>query len=270
MRGRRFRKRQRQSIAVDRLVVVPHRRRRDRANGSVEQLSAFGACDDPPSRKMACGIDAVVAIAADERIDRQRRSHRHRIARQRGAGRHRERERRDPARRDARERAPLANGLAHAAKIGRLQVSQPAVNRLEMIERRGGAEIAAIDERNGQAALRGVVGDRQAVDAAAHHEHVEFAFGKPRKISNHAWISYSRRWWPHVRIIRRPSVPCARTGTHTFTTSTSRRTRRARPASSPISSSIISRSCTICRVSCRSTSIAAAVCSRSDAEPAPI
>ena len=45
--------------------------------------------------------------------------------------------------------------------------------------------------------------------------------------------------------------------------------RRARRASSPTSSSIISRSCTICRGSCRSTSSAAAACSRSDAGPAP-
>ncbi len=103
-------------------------------------------------------------------------------------GRHRERQRRDPARSDARERAPLANRLAHAAKIGRLQVAQPAVDGLEMIERRGGAEIAAIDQRDRQPALRGVVGDRQAVDAAAHHEHVEFAFGEAREISNQAGL----------------------------------------------------------------------------------
>ena len=84
------------------------------------------------------------------------------------------------------ERSPLDDGLAHAPKVGRLQISQTAVNRLEVIERRGGAEIAAIDQRDRQAALRGVVGDRQAVDPAAHHEHVEFAFGQPREISNHA------------------------------------------------------------------------------------
>ncbi len=80
------------------------------------------------------------------------------------------------------------NRLAHAADIGRLQVSQAAVNGLEMIERCRGAEIAAIDQRNGQTALRRVVGDRQTVDAAAHHEHVEFAFGEAREISNQAGL----------------------------------------------------------------------------------
>jgi len=62
------------------------------------------------------------------------------------------------------------------------------VDRLEMIERRSGAEITAIDERHGQPALRGVVGNRQAVDAAAHYEHVELAFGEAREISNHAGL----------------------------------------------------------------------------------
>ena len=71
-------------------------------------------------------------------------------------------------------------------KIGRLQVSQAAVNGFQMIERRGGAEIAALDQRHGQPALRRVVGDRQTVDAAADHEHVEFAFGEAREISNQA------------------------------------------------------------------------------------
>ena len=57
-----------------------------------------------------------------------------------------------------------------------------------MIERRGGAEIAAIDQRNRQASLRCVVRNRQTVDAAADHEHVEVAFGKPREISNQAGL----------------------------------------------------------------------------------
>ena len=55
-----------------------------------------------------------------------------------------------------------------------------------MIERRGRAEVAAVDQRDGQPALRRVVGDRQTVDAAAHHEHVEFAFGEAREVSNQA------------------------------------------------------------------------------------
>ena len=100
----------------------------------VRQLAALGAGDDASRWKTARGIDAVVAIAPHEGIDGQRGFHRHRIPRQRRTGRHRERERSNPARSDPREGTALADRLAHAAEIGRLQVAQAAVNRLEMVE----------------------------------------------------------------------------------------------------------------------------------------
>ena len=49
------------------------------------------------------------------------------------------------------------------------------MKRPEMVERGAASEIAAVDERHRQPALRAVVRDRQAVDAAADHEHVEGA-----------------------------------------------------------------------------------------------
>ena len=83
---------------------------------------------------MAYGIEPVIAIAADERIDGERGAHGHRIASQRRAGRHRERERRNPPRGDARERAALANRLTHAPEIDGLQIAQTAVDRFQMVE----------------------------------------------------------------------------------------------------------------------------------------
>ena len=59
--------------------------------------------------------------------------------------------------------------------VERLEIAQPAVDRPEMIEGAAAAEIGALDERDGEAALRRVVRDRQAVDAAADDEHVERA-----------------------------------------------------------------------------------------------
>ena len=109
--------------------------------------------------------------------------------------------------------------LAHAPDVGRLQVSQAAVDGLEMVERCRGAEVGGAHQRNRQSALRGVIGDCQPVDATAYHEHVEVALGKPWKISNHARISYSRRPCPYVRITLGLSAPYGRTGTSTFTTS---------------------------------------------------
>ena len=46
------------------------------------------------------------------------------------------------------------------------------------------AEITSLDEGDREPALRGVIGDRQPVDAAADNEHVDVAVGQARKISN--------------------------------------------------------------------------------------
>ena len=75
-------------------------------------------------------------------------------------------------------RTPLANRLSHARQVARLQITKTAVDGLEMIEGCRGAEIVALDERHGQPALRCVVGDRQAIDTAADHQHVELACGQ--------------------------------------------------------------------------------------------
>ena len=68
--------------------------------------------------------------------------------------------------------------------IERLQIAQAAVNRPQMVEGRSAAEIVALDERDRQAALRRVVGDRQPVDAAADDEHVEGAAGEAIEVAS--------------------------------------------------------------------------------------
>ncbi len=54
-----------------------------------------------------------------------------------------------------------------------------------MIERRAAAEIVPFDERHGKPSLRGVVCDRQAVDAAADDEQVEPRRRQSIDIANH-------------------------------------------------------------------------------------
>ena len=131
-------------------------------------------------------VETLVAIESDQRVKGERGAQGQGIARQGIRRGHHERQGSDVPRRHAGKRAPLANGFAHAAEIGRLQISQAAVDRLEVIERRRRAEISALDERHRQPALRGVVRDREAVDAAADDEQIEVARGQPREISYQA------------------------------------------------------------------------------------
>ena len=133
-----------------------------------------------------CGVEALVAIESNQRVESERRAQRQRISRKGIRRGHHERKGGDVARRHSRKCAPLANGLAHTSDVGGLQIPKAAVNRLEMVERRGRAEIAALDECYGQAALRGVIRDREAVDAAADDEEIEVARGQPREISYQA------------------------------------------------------------------------------------
>ena len=51
----------------------------------------------------------------------------------------------------------------------------------------------SLDERDGQAALSGVVGDGQAVNAAAHDEHIEGAARQLLDIALHVSMSSAAR-----------------------------------------------------------------------------
>ena len=100
-------------------------------------------------------------------------AHRERRSRQLPRRGHHEGERRHQRRRDARHRAALADGEPGLCDVAGLERPQAAVHRLGVIEGAAAAEVAALDERGGEAPLRRVVGDGEAVDAAADDEHVE-------------------------------------------------------------------------------------------------
>ena len=89
------------------------------------------------------GIEAGVPVPSSQGVERQRRVHGERISRERRAGRHHECQRRDKPGSDPREGTALANRLAHAAHVGRLQVPQPAVKGFQMIEGRRAAASAS-------------------------------------------------------------------------------------------------------------------------------
>ena len=75
-------------------------------------------------------------------------------------------------RRDAGPGAPLRDLAPRLANLPGAERAQPAVNGALVVEGQPAAEVGALDERDGQAALRGVVGGEQPVDAAADDEHI--------------------------------------------------------------------------------------------------
>jgi hypothetical protein len=86
---------------------------------------------------------------------------------------------------DARQRAALADEQPHLAKVARLQRAQAAVQRLEIVERRGSAEITLVDDRHRQAPLRRVPCRRDPVKAGADHDDIKFRIRQPAEISLH-------------------------------------------------------------------------------------
>ncbi len=214
-----------------------------------------------PGRRCSVGGTLAVAAGRHDPVDEQAGAHREPPPGQRSVERQREAQRDDGMRRDAGERAPFAHRFARASDVQVLQVAEPAVNGAQVVEGAAAAEIVALDERHRSAALRRVVRDRQAVDAAADDEHVERALGEPVRIAKHVGLYYPA--W-------RRSTKFARTGNSTSTISKSPGTRSDRAGSSTIWISITSRSCIICCASSTSTDTAAAGFSRWAAAPASI
>src|SRR5262245_44452808 len=107
-----------------------------------------------------------------------------------------------------------------------------------MVERGAAAEIVALDQGDGEAALRRVVGDRQPVNAAADDEDVVGACGQPVEVAMHEGELAA----PAILLSAwRPSTKCAPTGSGTSTISRSPGIRSDRAGSSRISISIISK-----------------------------
>ena len=148
-------------------------------------LSRVAARHDAAARQAMRRGHAPVAPGPDDAIEREAGAHRCLAAHQGSVNRHGERQRPHRLRRDPRQRPPLAHRFARPAKVERLQVAEPTVNGAEVIERGAAAEIVLLDERHRQTPLRGVIRNRQAVNAATDHEHIEGVAGQRIEIADH-------------------------------------------------------------------------------------
>ena len=167
---------QRHAIGADHLVVVPdgapgHAVRRD----DRVQPQRFLAGHDASVRQVRARIrQPLVAIACDGVVDGQCEAHQQRTAPGVPRGRHDERHGPDQVRQDPRQRAPLADEQPHLPEIHGLQRTQAAMQGLEVVERRGRAEVVLVDDGDRQAPLRGIPCRRDAIEAGADDDHVEF------------------------------------------------------------------------------------------------
>jgi hypothetical protein len=185
---RRRGQRQRQPIAVAHLVVVP-----DGAAGPVLTSLQLGKPRDAlaprrsaPRRQRERRRQAAVAIEADQAIDRESRRERRTAARRPPRGRHQERQRRREVRRDPRHGAAIHDGLTHPPQIEGLQISQSPVQNLEVVRARAAADVPAIEQCNGEAALRRVVRNAYSIYTCADDDEVERCVGETAEIAcNH-------------------------------------------------------------------------------------
>ena len=121
---------------------------------------------------MQLWFDAGIAIAAQPAVEAKGSRERKPPARGGAVGADDEWKRAKEPGRDARHRAPFEDALASAAQACGLQRAQAAVDGLLVVEGGAAAEVASFDERRAQASAGGLVSDREAVDAAADHQHV--------------------------------------------------------------------------------------------------
>ncbi len=171
--------RERQAIGLHHLIVVPLGAAGELVGSNAgEEAERGGLGDEPRRREVQLRLEPFVAVASEPGVDPERGPQRQAAAGRRSIGPDQERQRAEQPRRDARQGAALADRAAGVTQPPVLQRSQPAVHGALMIERGGAAEIVGVDERGLQPAAGGVVGDRQAVDAAADDEKIEGRAGK--------------------------------------------------------------------------------------------
>ena len=182
----RNRERKRQPIGLERDVVVEHRRARQSLTPQAGiALNGRAARHDATRGQPVRRRHAAVASGRDEAIEQEAGVHRQLSANEGSIERDGEGKRPHGVRRDPRDRAPLADRFARPADVEMLEVSEAAVNYPVMIKRSSAAEIVAFDERDRQAALRRIVRDREAIDAAADDEYVEGVGRKTIDITDH-------------------------------------------------------------------------------------
>jgi hypothetical protein len=90
----------------------------------------------------------------------------------------------------------MPGGLADPRDVGVLQVTDAAVDHLVGVRGRGAGEVAALDQRHREAALRRVEGGRRAEDAPADNDQVEAVARERGEIALHGRDPALGRWWP--------------------------------------------------------------------------
>ena len=75
----------------------------------------------------------------------------------------------------------LAQSFVHEFELPLRQITKAAVNQFRRSRRRGAREIAAVDQRDSQAAHRRVTRDGRAVDTRADYCEIEFLIAKSRQ-----------------------------------------------------------------------------------------
>ena len=103
------------------------------------------------------------------------------------------RERPHEVRRGAEQRAPLAARLEHEAEVAVLEVAHAAVDEPRRAARGAAREVVALDERDAEAAERGVARDAGAGDPAADDEEVDVIAGEPVEDDRARWEARSER-----------------------------------------------------------------------------
>ena len=183
--------RQRHPVGALHLVVVPERAA-GHALGRDHGVEAQGlfARHDLAIGEVDAGVrQPVVAAACHRVVDCEQRAPGQRAAHRRAFGGDNEGQRPQQVRDDAREGPPLADEQPHLREVERGQRPQAAMQRLEIVEGGGGAEIVLVDDRDRQPALRRVPRRGDAVEAAAHHNHVKLRVRQIAEISLHRCAS---------------------------------------------------------------------------------
>jgi hypothetical protein len=134
------------------------------------------------ARQVQLRFDPFIAVAPQPRVELERRVECGTIAHDRSIRADQEGQRPQQPRRDLRQRAPFEDRLACVPEASRLQRAQPAVRGTLVVERRRRGEVAFVDERDADPALRCRQRRRQPVNAAADDEEIELLRSQSRKI----------------------------------------------------------------------------------------
>ena len=99
--------------------------------------------------------------------------------------RHDIRQRPDEVGQDAGQRAAFPDEQPHLLEIQALERTQAPVERLQVVEGGGRAEIVLVDNRDRQAPLGSVPRDRHTVEAGADHNQVKFRIRQAAEVARH-------------------------------------------------------------------------------------